>query len=124
MKTEPTPTLAAVAPATTCSACGGCGMLPGTEPNDDVMNTPCPKCNAEARAAHDGAWERAFVVPIARTMKQRGIGYMVIATRDDGKAAYVLEPNTPDKETVDALIRQPNDPAQARRPADGDQTDG
>jgi hypothetical protein len=28
-----------------CDNCGGCGMLPGTEPNDDVMNTPCPKCN-------------------------------------------------------------------------------
>jgi hypothetical protein len=89
-------------------------MLPGTEPNDDVMNTPCPKCNAEVRAAHDRAWERTFVAPIARTMKQRGIGYMVIAIRDDGKAAYVLEPNTPDKETVDALIRQPNATAQTR----------
>jgi hypothetical protein len=28
-----------------CSVCGGCFMIPGTEPNDDVMNTPCPKCN-------------------------------------------------------------------------------
>ena len=25
-----------------CEDCGGWGMIPGTEPNDDVMNTPCP----------------------------------------------------------------------------------
>ena len=30
-----------------CSVCGGCFMIPGTEPNDDVMNTPCPKCNSQ-----------------------------------------------------------------------------
>jgi len=24
-------------------------MLPGTEPNDDVMNTPCPQCNPWAK---------------------------------------------------------------------------
>ena len=29
-----------------CSVCGGCFMIPGSEKNDDVMNTPCPKCNA------------------------------------------------------------------------------
>ena len=28
-----------------CSVCGGCFMIPGSEGNDDVMNTPCPKCN-------------------------------------------------------------------------------
>jgi hypothetical protein len=28
-----------------CGNCGDLGMIPGTEPNDDVMNTPCPKCN-------------------------------------------------------------------------------
>ena len=28
-----------------CSVCGGCFMIPGSEENDDVMNTPCPKCN-------------------------------------------------------------------------------
>ena len=33
-----------------CSACGGCGMLPGTAPDDDVMNTPCPQCNPWAKA--------------------------------------------------------------------------
>lgn len=33
-----------------CSACGGCGMLPGTEPDHDVMNTPCPQCNPWAKA--------------------------------------------------------------------------
>ena len=33
-----------------CSACGGCGMLPGTQPDDDVMNTPCLQCNPWAKA--------------------------------------------------------------------------
>lgn len=33
-----------------CSACGGCGMIPGTKPDDDVMNTPCPQCNPWAKA--------------------------------------------------------------------------
>lgn len=33
-----------------CSACGGCGMLPGTQPDDDVMNTPCAQCNPWAKA--------------------------------------------------------------------------
>lgn len=28
-----------------CPVCHGLSMLPGTEPNDDVMNTPCPQCN-------------------------------------------------------------------------------
>lgn len=28
-----------------CPVCHGLSMLPGTEPNDDVMNTPCQQCN-------------------------------------------------------------------------------
>lgn len=28
-----------------CPVCHGLSMLPGTEPNHDVMNTPCPQCN-------------------------------------------------------------------------------
>ena len=35
---------------TACSACGGCTMLPGREEDDDVMNTPCWKCNEHAKA--------------------------------------------------------------------------
>jgi hypothetical protein len=34
-----------------------------------------------------------FVVPIAKEMKKRGVGYMCIIIRDDGKASFVLEPN-------------------------------
>ncbi len=38
------------------------------------------------------AWEAAFIKPIAKVMKDRGIGYLLITLRDDGKAAYVMEP--------------------------------
>ena len=38
-----------VDPSTACSACGGCTMLPGREEDDDVMNTPCWKCNEHAK---------------------------------------------------------------------------
>jgi hypothetical protein len=36
-------------PPVACSACGGCTMLPGREEDDDVMNTPCWKCNEHAK---------------------------------------------------------------------------
>jgi hypothetical protein len=49
-----------------------------------------------SEAAHDRAWEQSFVRPIARIMKQRGIGYMVIVLRENGQAAYVLDPTPPD----------------------------
>ena len=45
----------------------------------------------------DPRWEANFVKPIAQVMKSKGIAYMVIMIRDDGKAAYVLEPNEPDE---------------------------
>lgn len=32
-----------------CPVCHGCGMLPGREENDDVMNTPCWQCNPHAK---------------------------------------------------------------------------
>jgi DnaJ-class molecular chaperone len=35
--------------AATCAACGGCGMNPGIEPDDDIMNTPCPRCSPWAK---------------------------------------------------------------------------
>jgi hypothetical protein len=66
-------------------------MLPGQGPNDDVMNTPCPKCNEWAK--HDSAWQKSFITPIAREMKKRGVAYLLITIRDDGKAAFVIEPN-------------------------------
>lgn len=37
-------------PPEVCSACGGLGMLPGYDQGqDDVMNTPCWKCNPSAK---------------------------------------------------------------------------
>jgi len=42
--------------------------------------------------AHDQAWQRGFVLPIAKEMKKRGVAYLVIAIRKDGKASYTLEP--------------------------------
>jgi len=38
------------------------------------------------------AWEAAFIKPIAKVMKDRGIAYLLITLRDDGMAAYVMEP--------------------------------
>lgn len=38
------------------------------------------------------AWGAAFIKSIAKVMKDRGIGYLLITLRDDGKAAYVMEP--------------------------------
>ena len=28
-----------------CSLCGGLTMIPSDDPDGDIMNTPCPKCN-------------------------------------------------------------------------------
>ena len=55
-------------------------------------SSDCLKCADECaasdleKAAHDKAWEKGFVVPIAKEMKQRGVAYMNITIRDDGKA--------------------------------------
>jgi len=86
-----------------CSACGGCGMIPGAGPNDDVMNTPCPECNPWA--VHDRAWQDNFVVPIAKTMKQKGVAYLLILIRDDGKAAYVMDTEIPPNDQEMATLR-------------------
>ena len=80
---------------TPCPTCDGCGMLPGTAPDADVMNTPCPACNPWAKSAHDKAWQKNFIVPIAQTMKQKGVAYLLILIRDDGKASYVLDTEIP-----------------------------
>ncbi|MGA1753731.1 MAG: hypothetical protein ACO395_10350, partial [Pontimonas sp.] len=32
-----------------CSTCRGLGMIPGEGPDSDVMNTPCVKCNPNAK---------------------------------------------------------------------------
>ena len=67
-----------VAAATTCSACGGSGMGPAMyRPEiDKTQRDRCYTCqgSGETWAEHDRAWEKEFVVPIAREMKQRGVG--------------------------------------------------
>ena len=47
-----------------------------------------------AAANHDKAWEKNFIAPIAKAMKQRGVAYMVVIIHD-GKATYILEPEPP-----------------------------
>lgn len=68
-------------------------MLAGTGPDDDVMNTPCPECNPWS--VHNRAWQDNFIVPIAKTMKQKGVAYLLILIRDDGKTAYVIDTEIP-----------------------------
>jgi hypothetical protein len=48
------------------------------------------------KAAHDAAWEKNFVTPIGREMKKRGIVYMVMILREDGKLAYILDKEIPE----------------------------
>ena len=82
-----------------CCTCDGQRMIPSDDPNGDVMNTPCPECNEHSpsydKAAHDKAWEKNFVLPLGREMKKRGIRYMVMILRDDGKLAYTLDTKIP-----------------------------
>jgi hypothetical protein len=61
----------------------------------------CPVClgaliEEHDKAAHDAAWEKNFVKPIGREMKKRGIAYMVMILREDGKLAYVLDKEIPE----------------------------
>lgn len=69
------------------------------------MNTPCPECNEHSpsydKAKHDAAWEKNFVLPLGHEMKKRGIRYMVIILRDDGKLAYTLDTEIPGENTKD-----------------------
>lgn len=44
-------------------------------------------------ARHDEAWQKSFITPIAREMKKRGVAYLLITIRDDGKAVFVIESN-------------------------------
>jgi hypothetical protein len=55
----------AVDPSTACSVCGGCTMLPGREEDDDVMNTPCWKCNEHAA---DGGLSSTDLLAVARVI--------------------------------------------------------
>jgi hypothetical protein len=48
------------------------------------------------KVAHDKTWEKNFVTPIGREMKKRGIAYMVMILRDDGKLAYILDKDIPE----------------------------
>ena len=50
----------------------------------------------EVRAKHDKAWQRNFIVPIAKEMKARGVAYLVIVMREDGKASFVLDTEAPE----------------------------
>jgi hypothetical protein len=53
------------------------------------------------KAAHDKAWEKNFVLPLGREMKKRGIRYMVMILRDDGKLAYTLDTKIPGENSQD-----------------------
>lgn len=101
MKTEPTPTLAAVDPATTCSPssrrykCEEChdtgyfgDMGPGVRGNNEW--TECD-CNRRLKT-DDEKWRDHFVYPIALEMKRRGIGELRIKLKDNGKADFELIP--------------------------------
>ena len=67
-----------------------------TKKSDNAAYGGSPGIACSPSSAHDKAWEKGFVVPIAKEMKARGVAYMLITIRDDGKAAYVLEPNEPE----------------------------
>lgn len=79
-----------------------------TAPSERTAECPSDAPVGSGSSAHDKAWEKNFVVPIARTMKERGIGYMVICLQENGKAAYVLESTPPDSELVEYLITPQN----------------
>lgn len=53
-----------------CPTCGGCWMLPGTGPDDDVMNTPCPDCNEWAEKTRDLAAAQVAVDAMCRHHRQ------------------------------------------------------
>jgi hypothetical protein len=60
---------------------------------EETGGVALPQPCSTATAAHDKAWEQNFVVPIGKEMQRRGIAYMVIIIRDDGKVAYVWRPS-------------------------------
>ena len=79
-----------------CDECHDTGyfgdMGPGRAGNNEYV--PCD-CRRDTRA-DDEKWRDHFVLPIAKEMKARGVAYMLITIRADGKAEYVLEPNEPE----------------------------
>jgi hypothetical protein len=59
-----------------------------------ITQKPTSSCTGRSDCSdHNESWKRHFIVPIAKEMKKRGVGYMAIIIRDDGKASFVLEPN-------------------------------
>ena len=58
-----------------CAACGGCGMLPGIKPDDDVMNTPCPSCNPWSK--HTNATPPGDT--LRETLEAKGISQTLLA---------------------------------------------
>lgn len=74
---------------------------PNCQIDADWSTADCPVCLGELiedydKATHDAAWEKNFVKPIGREMKKRGIAYMVMILREDGKLAYVLDKEIPE----------------------------
>lgn len=76
---------------------------PNCQIDADWNTADCPVCLGSLiedydKAAHDAAWEKNFVTPIGREMKKRGIAYIVMILRDDGKLAYVLDKEIPEND--------------------------
>ena len=73
----------------------------GTTISEDIA-TLCPLCASKPDSLRReeidefAAWEKNFVKPIGREMKKRGIAYMVMILREDGKLAYVLDKEIPE----------------------------
>ncbi len=65
----------------------------------DEANAGAPEGQEdEMMSKHDKAWQRGFIVPIAKEMKARGVAYLVIVMRDDGKATFVLDTEVPEND--------------------------
>jgi len=66
-------------------------MLPGTEPNDDVMNTPCPSCNPWAGKDPNRPENRLryAVRPLPPVLDACCGGRMMWFDREDSRALFV-----------------------------------
>ena len=70
--------------------------------DDAAANSGCAPSAGSPDVEHRKAWQKNFIVPIAQTMKQKGVAYLLILIRDDGKASYVLDTEIPpNKELTD-----------------------
>jgi len=75
MKTEPTQTLAAVAPATSCSACGGSGIGPSRyrPETDKPYRDKCYHCHGTGIKLRDPRYRDDGWKPIETSPKEGGI---------------------------------------------------